>query len=200
MGKARFIDAGHIVNTHGVKGEVKIEVWLDSPEFLKRFPTVYVDGKAIRMRSPRIQKRFLLAALEGIEDVNAAMTLKGKTIQIAREDAGLAPGEYFLQDILGASVCLEDGSPIGTLTDILERPASDIYVVTDTAGRERLIPAADEFIRRVDAEAGVVAAMRCATAMRRAARSCASNFREGFSTREALRIFWSPSPMRTPSL
>ena len=156
MAKSRFIDAGRIVNTHGVKGEVKIEVWLDSPAFLKKIRTVYVDGKAIPVRASGIQKRFLLAALEGIDDVNAAMVLKGKTVQIAREDAGLAPGECFLQDIIGASVCLEDGTPVGTLTDILERPASDIYVVTDTAGRERLIPAVDEFIRHVDAEAGVV--------------------------------------------
>ena len=156
MAKSRFIDAGRIVNTHGVKGEVKIEVWLDSPAFLKKIRTVYVDGKAIPVRASGIQKRFLLAALEGIDDVNAAMVLKGKTVQIAREDAGLAPGEYFLQDIIGTSVCLEDGTPVGTLTDILERPASDIYVVTDTEGRGRLIPAVDEFIRHVDAEAGVV--------------------------------------------
>ena len=156
MSKSRFIEAGRIVNTHGVKGEVKIEVWLDSPSFLKRIPTVYVDGKPLRVLSSRVQKHFLLASLEGTADVNAAMVLKGKTICIAREDAGLKPGEYFLQDILGARVCREDGTPVGTLTDILERPASNIYVVADADGGEHLIPAVDEFVRQVDAEAGVV--------------------------------------------
>lgn len=154
--KNPFIEAGRITNTHGIRGEVKIEVWLDSPEDLCRYVRLFVDGQEKRIRSIRIQNRFALASFDGVNDINTAMPLKGKTVFIAREDAGLAPGEYFLQDLLQASVQDENGMEIGTLTDILERPANNVYVVTDRHGREILIPAVPAFIVRADAEAGIV--------------------------------------------
>ncbi|MCR5088443.1 MAG: ribosome maturation factor RimM [Oscillospiraceae bacterium] len=156
MQKQAYIEAGRVVSTHGVRGEVKIEVWLDSPEYLKSFPRVFLDGRALRLLSGRAQKQFLIAHLEGIDDINAAMPLKGKTVFIAREDAHLAPGAYFIQDIIGARVISETGEEIGTLEEVLERPASDIYLVRDREGAERLIPAVPAFILHVDAEAGTI--------------------------------------------
>ena len=154
MEKKAFIDAGRIVNTHGVAGEVKIEVWLDSPQFLKRCGRLYLDGTALEMESARAQKDFLLVKLRGVEDVNAAMPLKGRVVQIAREDAKLPRGAFFIQDILGASVRDEEGREIGKLTDVLERPASNIYVVQGE--REHLIPAVPEFVRGTDVENGII--------------------------------------------
>lgn len=154
MDKKQFIEAGKVVNTHGVKGEVKIQVWLDSPEFLKKFKTVYIDNKAVKLVSGRVHKGFLIAVLDGVDDVNAAMSLKNKTVFIDRKDAKLPKGAYFLQDIIGAAVVTEDGESVGTLEDILETPASRIYVVKGKT--EHLIPAVDEFIVRVDAENAVV--------------------------------------------
>ena len=151
-----YIDAGRIVNTHGVRGEVKIEVWLDSPKMLQSFPRVFIGDTKRKLLSSRVHQQFLIAALEGIDDLNAAMPLKGKTLRVARADARLSPGAYFLQDLLGAAVKNEDGSPVGTLTDILERPASNIYVVTDARGGEHLIPAVPAFILRCDPEAGEI--------------------------------------------
>ena len=75
MDKKQFIEAGKVVNTHGVKGEVKIQVWLDSPEFLKKFKTVYIDNRAIKLVSGRVHKGFLIAVLDGVDDVNASMSL-----------------------------------------------------------------------------------------------------------------------------
>lgn len=152
MEKSQFIEAGKIINTHGIKGEVKIDVWLDSPEFLKKFKTVYIDGAAVKILSARVHKSFLITLLEGVDDVNAAMRLKNKTVFIDRSDAKLPKGAYFLGDILGAEVVTEDGAVIGRLEDIMETPASNIYVVRGES--EHLIPAVPEFIRRVDAEAG----------------------------------------------
>ena len=151
-----YIDAGRIVNTHGVRGEVKIEVWLDSPKMLQSFPRVFIGDTERKLLSSRVHQQFLIAALEGIDDLNAAMPLKGKTLRVARADARLSPGAYFLQDLLGAAVKNEDGSSVGTLTDILERPASNIYVVTDAGGGEHLIPAVPAFILRCDPEAGEI--------------------------------------------
>ena len=154
MEKKQYIEAGRIVNTHGVAGEVKIEVWLDSPQFLKSFRRCFIDKREVRLLSARVHKGFLIAKLENVEDVNAAMALKGKTVQILRADARLPKGAYFLQDIIGAKVQDEQGREIGVLTEVLERPASNIYVVQGE--QEHLIPAVPEFILSTDPEAGVI--------------------------------------------
>lgn len=154
MDKQRFIEAGKIVNTHGVRGEVKIQVWLDSPEFMKKFKTVYIDEKPVKMLSARPHKDMLIASLEGIDDVNAAMCLKNKTVYIDRKDARLPRGTYFLQDIMGAAVIDEDGNEVGKLVDIMETPASAIYVVRGET--EHLIPAVPEFVLKTDADRGII--------------------------------------------
>ena len=80
--KERFIEAGEVVNTHGVRGEVKIIPWTDSAEFLAAIRTLYIDGRAVKVRAARVHKGTVLAALEGVEDVNAAMRLKGRRVFI----------------------------------------------------------------------------------------------------------------------
>ncbi len=154
MQKQQYIEAGKIVNTHGVHGEVKIQVWLDSPEFMRRFKTLYIDSKPVELLSARAHKDFLIAQLAGVDDVNAAMSLKNKTVYIDRNDAKLKKGEYFLCDIIGAKVQTEDGAFIGTLEDILETPASSVYIVRGDA--EHMIPAVPEFILNTDAENGII--------------------------------------------
>lgn len=154
MEKQQYIEAGRIVNTHGVAGELKIEVWLDSPAFLRRFPRIFVGGVEKKLLGGRVQKHFLIAKLEGVDDVSAAMALKEKTITVDRGDIRLPKGSFFLQDILGARVVDEQGNEIGTLTDVLERPAQNIYVVQGET--EHLIPAVPEFILKTDADAGII--------------------------------------------
>ena len=154
--KQAYIEAGRITSTHGVHGEVKIEVWLDTPEDLKHYRRIFIDGQERKLLSVRQQNRFVIVKLHQIDDINAAQPLKGKTVYIAREDAPLPPGGYFLQDLLDAKVVLEDGSPVGVLTEILERPANNVYVVTDPDGKEILIPVVPAFIIRADAENGIV--------------------------------------------
>ena len=154
MEKKQYIEAGRIVNTHGVAGEVKIEVWLDSPQFLKSFRRCFIDKREVKLLSARVHKGFLIAKLENVEDVNAAMALKGRTVFIDRADARLPKGAFFLQDIIGAAVVDEQGREIGTLTDVMETPASHVYVVKGET--EHLIPAVPEFILSTDAENGII--------------------------------------------
>ena len=154
MEKKQYIEAGRIVNTHGVAGEVKIEVWLDSPQFLKSFKRCFIDRREVKLLSARVHKGFLIVKLEGVEDVNAAMALKGRTVFIDRADARLPKGTFFLQDIIGASVVDESGSEIGKLVDVMETPASNVYVVKGE--REHLIPAVPEFILSTDADNGII--------------------------------------------
>ena len=151
---SNYLECGKIVNTHGIRGEVKIVPWADSPEFLCGLPALYIDGKAMALRSARVHKGNVIALLEGVEDVNAAMALKGRDVFIRRSDARLPKGAFFLQDIIGASVVDEQGREIGTLTDVMETPASHVYVVKGET--EHLIPAVPEFVMSTDVENGII--------------------------------------------
>lgn len=154
MEKQKYIEAGRITNTHGVAGEVRIEVWLDSPQFMKKFKRIFVNGCELKIVSARIHKESLIAKIDGINDINAAMPFKGKTVFIDRDDAALPKGSYFIQDIIGAKVVDESGNEIGILKEVMESPAQNIYVVRGKA--EHLIPAVPEFILCTDAEAGII--------------------------------------------
>ena len=142
------------MNTHGVRGEVRIQPWADEAAFLTRFRRFYIDGAAVKVLSCRVHKTMCIAALEGIDDVNAAMALKGKVIFIDRDDARLPKGTVFLQDILGAKVIDETGDELGVLEDILPAPAASVLVVRGT--REILIPDVPEFVLNKDADNGIV--------------------------------------------
>lgn len=143
-----FVEAGKIVNTHGVSGEVKIEAWLDSPAFFKQFHRLYLNGEERRILSARVHKQFLIARIEGVDDLNAAMALKGKTVEVLRADAPLKEGEFFIQDILGFTVVDEQGNTVGRLVDAEETPAAMLYHVVGES--EHLIPAVPQFILKID--------------------------------------------------
>ena len=151
--KQQFLEAGQIVNTHGVQGELKIVPWCDSPEFLCQFGTVYIDGAPVAVRSARPHKGNVLAVLEGVEDVNAAMRMKGKIISIDRAGITLPEGRHFLADLMGLEVRDADtGAKLGVVEDILTPPAHEVYVVKGE--NSYLIPAVDEFLVETNVEGG----------------------------------------------
>lgn len=153
--KKAFLEGGQIVNTHGIKGEVKLVSWCDSPEVLAGVPTYYIDGAAVKVRAARVHQGNALALLEGAEDVNAAMRFKGKTVLLKREDLPPPPGGYFLADLLGMNVVDADsGETLGELADILYPSSQNVYVVRGE--REFMIPAVPEFIESVDVDGGVI--------------------------------------------
>ena len=149
-----FLDCGQIVNTHGIHGEVRIVPWADSPEFLRQFSALYVDGKPLRVTSCRVHKGSVIAKLDGVDTVEAAMVLKGKTVQIRRADAKLPEGSFFLADIIGLDVIGEDGQKLGTLKEVLSPSIQQIYVVQGE--REIMIPAVPEFILETNIEGGYI--------------------------------------------
>ena len=144
----KYLEAGKIINTHGVKGEVKVEPWADSPQFLGQFDYLYIDGRQYALVSGRAQKGFFYAKLDGVDDVNAAMALKNRVVFIDRDEAELEDGAYFIQDIIGAAVVDEQGAELGKLTEVMDMPSGNIYVVNGE--REILIPAVPEFVKNVD--------------------------------------------------
>lgn len=152
--KQRFLEAGEIVSTHGVRGEVKILSWGDTPEFLCAFDTVYLDGKPLRLLGARPHKNMVLAGLEGVDSVEAAMRLKGKVLSVDRTGVELPEGRHFLADLMGLTVLDADtGTELGTVQDILTPPSHEVYVVRG-GGKEYLIPAVDAFVKEIDVKAG----------------------------------------------
>lgn len=154
MEKRQYLEAGEIVNTHGIRGEVQIVPWADDAEFLRKFKTFYIDNKSVRVERSTVHKKRLVAKFEGIDDINAAMPLKGKVIFIDRADVKLPKGRFFIQDILGARVVTETGEIIGELTDVMDLPGGQVYQVQGET--EHLIPAVPEFVRSVDVDGGVI--------------------------------------------
>ena len=152
--KTEFLESGKIVNTHGIRGEIKIVPWADSPEFLCSFSTLYLDGNPVIVRSARVHKGNVIAQLEGYDDVNAAMLLKNKVVSIRREDAKLPEGAFFLADIIGLDVVDEAGNKLGVLRDILSPSLQQVYVVEGK--REILIPAVPEFILETNVADGYI--------------------------------------------
>ena len=149
-----FLDCGQIVNTHGIHGEVRIVPWADSPDFLCRFSTFYLDGKPIEATSSRVHKGSVIARLRGVDTVDQAMVLKGKTVQIRRTDAKLPEGSFFLADIIGLDVVDEHGNKLGVLKEVLSPSLQQVYVVEGE--REIMIPAVPEFILETNIEAGYI--------------------------------------------
>lgn len=150
--KSAYLETGEIVNTHGIAGEVKLMPWSDSPEFLLDFKTLYVDGRALEVQAIRVHKTALLVKFKGYEDVNAAMALKGRRVSIARADAKLKPGQFFLADLIGLTVKDEAGETLGVLKEVLTPSRQNVYVVEGET--THMIPAVPEFIKRVDVDAG----------------------------------------------
>ena len=147
-----FLDCGRIVNTHGIRGEVRIVPWADSPDFLCQFSTLYLDGAPRRVLSSRVHKGSVIARLDGVDTVEEAMLLRDKTVQIRRTDARLAEGTFFLADIIGLSVVDEQGQTLGTLKEVLSPSVQQVYVVEGE--REIMIPAVPEFILETNIAGG----------------------------------------------
>ena len=151
--KTRLLEAGQIVSTHGIQGEVKILPWCDGPEFLQAFDTFWIDGNAYTVEKSRIHKNMLLCKLRGIDDMSAAQTMKNKVVSIDRDKAEIPEGRVFISDLIGLPV-FAAGEEIGTLKDVYSGPANDVYIVKGQ--REYMIPAVSAFLEEVDVEAGYI--------------------------------------------
>lgn len=152
----RYLECGKIVNTHGVRGEVKIVPWADSPEFLCRFSRLFLDEKPLAVRGARVHKGSVIVQFEGVDSVEAAMLLKNRVVSIDRGDAHLPEGSFFLADLIGLKVIDEDGAELGTLREVLSPSVQRVYVVDGP--REILIPAVPEFILETNIPGGYIKA------------------------------------------
>ena len=142
-----YIEAGEIVTTHGVRGEVKVLSWLDSPEMLCEFDRCRISGREYVMDSVRVQKTCNLVKLRGVDTMEDAQKLRGKTMELYRED--ISDELIFASELVDVEV-YADGARIGKIKEVLDYPGNSVYVVQGE--REYLIPAVKEFILSTDLE------------------------------------------------
>ena len=145
--KLPYIEAGEIVTTHGVRGEVKVLSWLDSPEMLCEFDRCRIDGREYVMDTVRVQKTCNLVKLRGVDTMEDAQKLRGKTVELYRED--ISDELIFAAELVDVEV-FADGASIGRIKEVLDYPGNSVYVVQGE--REYLIPAVKEFILSTDLE------------------------------------------------
>ncbi len=145
--KLQFVEAGEIVTTHGIKGEVKVMPWLDSPEDLCDFDRCRIDGKEFEIEQCRVQKTCNLVKLSGIDTMEAAQAMRGKKIELYRED--IDDEVIFAAELIGVEV-FADGEKIGKIKEVLDYPGNSVYVVKGE--HEYMIPAVKAFILDTDME------------------------------------------------
>ena len=143
--KLQFVEAGEIVTTHGVRGEVKVLCWLDDPEMLCEFERCRIGGKEYKMEQVRVQKTCNLVKLHGVDTMEAAQLMRGKIIELYRED--IDDEVIFADELKGVEV-FADGICIGTVTDVLDYPGNSVYVVQGE--HEYMIPAVSAFVLSTD--------------------------------------------------
>ena len=152
----QYLEVGKVTNVHGLMGEVKVQPWADSPEFLCQFKTLYVDEAHFPMtvQRARVHKNMVIIKFDGPTDVPSALSLRNAILYIDRSDVDLPEGAFFLADIYGLAVRdAATGEVLGKIADVLTLPANNVYVVKGGA-RELMIPAVPQFIAETNVEGG----------------------------------------------
>lgn len=151
-----FITAGQIVNAHGIRGEVKILPRDVDVEILHRVKTLYIDSQPYTVSASRVHKGCLLAKLPGVDDMDAALAFKNKTVTIRRKDVKLPKGMYFDQELVGlVARNAETGEELGTLEEVMDYPAHKVYAVRGGKD-EYLIPAVPAFVKAIDIQQNTI--------------------------------------------
>ena len=154
-----MLQVGVITQTHGVRGEVKVFPTTDDVNRFKKLKQVILDtGKetmSLEIQSVKFFKQFVILKFKGIDNINDIEKYKRCSLYVTREHAvPLEEDEYFIADMIGMEVCTEDGNIFGTLKDVIETGANDVYMIESAEHGEVLVPAIKECIRSVDIEKG----------------------------------------------
>ena len=156
-----LLQVGVITTTHGVRGEVKVFPTTDDANRFKKLKNVILDtGKEqldLEITQVNFFKNLVILKFKGIDNINDIEKYKGKSLYVTRENAvKLKKNEYFIADLIGLKAVTEDGTELGSITDVLQTGANDVYVVKQPDGEEVLIPAIKDCVLKVDLEAGVM--------------------------------------------
>lgn len=158
---SNYIEVGKIVNTHGLRGDVKVIVWMDSPEDFETLEHVYIETrsetKRLTIQRVRYQKNNIIAKFEEFDDINDVEQFKNKVIYADRSELGELPeGVHYIVDLIGLKVVSEDGVEIGVISDVFNTGANDIYDVKREGKKNLLLPVIDDVVKEIDIDGGTV--------------------------------------------
>ena len=154
----KLLEAGKIVSVFGLKGEVKVQPWCDTPDFLCEFDTLYYkSGTPVEVEHARVQKNIVVMKIKGVVSVEEAQKIRNRVLYLDREDVELGEDTYFVQDLIGLKVIdLNSGREYGELTEVSETGANDVYHIKSENGKMYYIPAIPSVIAETDVEGGVM--------------------------------------------
>ena len=150
-----YLETGRVVGTHGVRGELRVQPWSDSPAFLTGIRTFYLDGKGegvLRVERARVHGNLVLVKAAGVDSIEAAENLRGKVLYLDRRDIRLEEGRHFIQVLIGCRVLDADsGEALGILSEVSATGANDVWHV-QREGKEYLVPAIPDVVVSVDVD------------------------------------------------
>ena len=147
---ANLIEIGKIVNTHGIRGEVKIMPWCDDPFMYCDFSYFYADGIRYEIDRARVHKNTIIVQLSGVDNIDSANAMRNRVITIEREVLGdLNEGVYYVCDLIGIEVMDEGGQILGTINEVIKTGSNDVYELSSGV----LVPALKHVVLSVDIEA-----------------------------------------------
>lgn len=154
-----YLEIGQVVGTHGIRGELRVNPWCDSPQFFKNFKTLYFDKKgekAVKVVSSRPHGNIVLLKFDEVETVESATKLRNKVLYIKREDANLPDDRYFVQELIGCEVVdVDDNTVYGKISDVSETGANDVWHIKNDEN-EYLIPAIHDVVIDTDVKNNIV--------------------------------------------
>lgn len=156
--KKEYLEAGKIVNTHGIRGEVKIMPYCDSPELLCEFDRLFM-GKSLEevyIERSRVQKNMIICKIEGVDTPEEAEKLRNKMLYMHRDDLELDEDTYFIQDLIGMTVKDADtGEIYGIIDDVFQTGANDVYSIKN-GDKSYLVPAIADVVITTDIDSGIM--------------------------------------------
>lgn len=157
--KKQFLEAGKIVTTHGIAGEVRVQSWCDDG-VLTGLSRLYFDGgrQMLRVESARPHKNIIILKLEGIDDMNTAQQMRGRVLYLNRDDLELEADTYFIQDLIGCTVAdYHDPSVVyGVIRDVTQTGANDVYHIETGEKKILLAPVIPDVVKNVDIDQGFI--------------------------------------------
>ncbi len=156
-----YLIVGQLINTHGVKGEMKATALTDDPQRFKKLKWVYIDKNGTLEKYDitgiKFFKQFVILKFKNIDSIEAAEKLKGFYMKIDRANAVKLPKDsFFITDILGMSVYDENNKLLGKLSDVIQTGSNDVYIVKNDEGKEILIPALKSVVKEISLEEGKI--------------------------------------------
>ncbi len=148
-----LLEIGQIVNTRGLRGEVKVMPWCDDPSVFEELNYVLIDNTEYNLETVKYHKNFVILKLEGIDDINDAEKYRNKTLFVSRSMLGELPqGTYYICDLLGCRVSTLSGQCLGIIDDVIKTGSNDVYSVRNEEDKQVLIPVIKDVVKEVNIE------------------------------------------------